>query len=278
MAQDVTLSSTDGSIELSGSLLGFDGEFYRIESDYGALTVSADGVRCAGPGCPDLQAFVAELRFAGPARISEVLLPQVIEAFAVSRGFGFGLSVTATGRTYTLSRDDGSVAGRFLVEAARSDEAFLTLLNGDADIALTLREPLELEQRAAEAAAREGGPSLGARGRVIGLDALVPITARSNPLGRIGAEELRAIYLGQITNWSELGGPNAEINLHLPEAGNGLAQYFLAEVLTGASGDSMPSALCATATCPCSPMLCRAIPLPWASPRYRRSAMPAICR
>jgi len=38
-AQDVVLTSRDGSIEISGTLLGFNGEFYRVETVYGELTV-----------------------------------------------------------------------------------------------------------------------------------------------------------------------------------------------------------------------------------------------
>ena len=225
LAQDVTLSSPDGGIELSGSLLGFDGEFYRIQSEYGPLTVSSDGVSCAGPGCPDLQAYVAELRFVGPVSISEVLLPQIIETFALTRNLGLVETVGGGARMFTLTRDDGRVAGRFFVESAPSDAAFLSLLNGDTDIALTLREPLALERRAAEAA-QSGGQPLDARGRVIGLDALVPIAARSNPVDQISLEELRALVAGEITNWAALGGPDAAVVLHLPEAESGLAQYF----------------------------------------------------
>jgi phosphate transport system substrate-binding protein len=60
-AQDVTLTSPDGSVEVSGTLLGFDGEFYRVDTVYGELTVDGSGVNCEGPACPDLQNYVAEL-------------------------------------------------------------------------------------------------------------------------------------------------------------------------------------------------------------------------
>lgn len=235
LAQDVTLTSNDGSIELSGSLMGFDGEFYRLDSDFGPLTVSADGVRCSGPGCPDLQAFVAELRFAGPASVTQTLLPQIIETFALNRDLVLIQNVASHDlNSIELARADGSLAARFTIETTSSDSAFLAILNEDADVALTLREPLELESLAAQAS-HEGGQTLSARGRVIGLDALVPVTARANPLDQIDPEMLRAIYLGEVTNWSELGGPDADIALHLPDAGHGLAQAFAALMLQEAS-------------------------------------------
>ena len=39
LAQDVTLTSRDGRTEITGTLLGFDGEFYRLETLYGELTI-----------------------------------------------------------------------------------------------------------------------------------------------------------------------------------------------------------------------------------------------
>ena len=53
------------AVELSGTLLGFDGEFYRVETDYGELTVD-NATSCAGPGCPNLADFVAEVRRQAP--------------------------------------------------------------------------------------------------------------------------------------------------------------------------------------------------------------------
>ena len=48
-AQDVTVKSPDGQVELSGTLLGFDGEFYRLDTVYGEMTIDGSGVRCEGP-------------------------------------------------------------------------------------------------------------------------------------------------------------------------------------------------------------------------------------
>jgi len=83
----VTLTSPDGSVEVSGTLLGFDGDFYRVDTVYGELTVDGSGVTCAGPGCPDLQNYVARLSISGSATIGDVLMPALIEGFALRQGF-----------------------------------------------------------------------------------------------------------------------------------------------------------------------------------------------
>ncbi|HLQ19724.1 MAG TPA: hypothetical protein VK146_12170, partial [Tabrizicola sp.] len=61
-AQDVTLVAREGGIVLTGTLQGYDGEFYRIDTSYGPLTVDGQGVICEGPACPDLIAPKATIR------------------------------------------------------------------------------------------------------------------------------------------------------------------------------------------------------------------------
>ena len=86
-ADDVLLTSRDGQIELSGTLLGFDGEFYRIETIYGELTIDSSGVICDGPACPNLQDFVAEFSISGSSTMGAVLVPALVEGFAQRNGY-----------------------------------------------------------------------------------------------------------------------------------------------------------------------------------------------
>lgn len=75
-AQDITLTSRDSKVALSGTLLGFDGEFYRLRTEYGELTVDGSGVLCDGPGCPKLQDFVADFRSLERLRWGLLLCPR----------------------------------------------------------------------------------------------------------------------------------------------------------------------------------------------------------
>ncbi len=47
----------------------------------------------------------------------------------------------------------------------------------------------------------------------VAWDALVPIVSLSNPIGNITLKQLHDVYLGRVTNWKELGGNDAPINL-----------------------------------------------------------------
>ena len=49
----------------------------------------------------------------------------------------------------------------------------------------------------------------------VAWDALAIIINKQNPVNNITTEQIKKMYLGQITNWSELGGPDAPIHLYV---------------------------------------------------------------
>ena len=232
LAQDVELRSFDGSITLEGNLLAYDGAYYQIETIYGPLTVSAEGVSCAGPGCPDLLGFVAEARIAGAATVATGLLPDLLEGFAARQGMTL-VTEEPDGRgqtVFSLMRADAEPAARFIVTPTTTDDGFLALLNGEVDIALTLREPTAPERRAARDQAPED-PPLTRRVRVLALDALVPVVAPDSPITALSMADLARLYAGEIDSWLELGGPDAPVALHMLAPGLGPAQDFANRVL-----------------------------------------------
>lgn len=222
-AQDVTLSSPDGSVEITGDLLGFDGEFYRVDTRFGELTVDGSGVLCDGPGCPNLSDFVAHVAFSGASTMAEVLLPALVEGFALRNGLqARRQTLDAAHFVYDLFQpDSGRQLARFRFRASNTDEGFADLLANEADIVMALREIRPRERRRARAA---GMGDMTEQGRVLALDALVPVVAAENPVHRISTSQLARVLSGQIDNWTKLGGPDAPITLHLPASGSGLAQ------------------------------------------------------
>lgn len=81
--------------------------------------------------------------------------------------------------------------------------------NHEMDIGGTCRHVIE----------KEGSPMTHPDERRVQLtpvawDALVVITHKDNPVDSISSDQLRKVYKGQITNWKELGGQNAPIELY----------------------------------------------------------------
>lgn len=231
-AQDVTLTSPDGAVELSGTLLGFDGEFYRLDTVYGELTVDGSGVLCEGPACPNLRNFVAEVSVSGSATMGQVLMPALIEGFAMRNKYTAAREDTgATGFVYTLrNASDGEAVARFYFSVSTTDEGFADLLANEADIVMAQRE-IRPDERLRARAAGFGDMTRANRSRVLALDAMVPIVSPSNPVDRLSPQELAEILAGQITNWQMLGGADAEITLHLPNASTGLGQSVEDDVM-----------------------------------------------
>lgn len=225
LAQDVTLTSPDGAVELSGTLLGFDGEFYRIETVYGELTVDGSGVLCEGPACPNLQDFVAEVSISGSSTMGAVLMPALIEGFALRNDYTVRREpLEPVGFTYVLvDEDTGKPVARFYIQASTTDEGFADLLANDADIVMALRE-IRPDERSRAREAGMGDMTDANRSRVLALDAMVPIVAPSNPVDQISPLALAEVFAGRITNWTVLGGADAPISLHLPGARTGLGQ------------------------------------------------------
>ena len=195
-AQDVTLTAREGGLRLDGVLQGFDGEFYRINTTYGALTVDAQGVICDGPGCPELTAPFASLRFVGAPDMGSTLVPPLMVAFARQRGMVY---VQEAGPVYEASLTD-PVSGKPLAFIS-----FSPMLPDDAAAALTAGE-------AEFAVAAALDPALG--NRAIAMDALIPIMAADNPTSVVSSRDVAALLSGEITNWIALGGPDMPIVLH----------------------------------------------------------------
>lgn len=65
----------------------------------------------------------------------------------------------------------------------------------------------------------------------VAWDALVVVTHKDNPVDDISLQELRDIYEGKITNWSQLGGPDADIALFARQGTQSGVGYALRNLL-----------------------------------------------
>jgi len=71
----------------------------------------------------------------------------------------------------------------------------------------------------------------------VAWDALAIIIHKQNPVNNITTEQIKAMYLGQIKNWSELGGPDAPIHLYVRQGkysgvGYTIRQYIFQDSAT----------------------------------------------
>lgn len=233
VAQDVTLTSRDGALEISGTLQGFDGEFYRIDSSYGLLTVDAQGVLCDGPACPDLTAPKATIRVVGASEMGLALMPPLVTAFAKAQGLTL---TTPDGVTVLTDPATAKVLAEFSFQPLGPADAREALKAGRAELMLAA---------ATEPAFNE---------RAIGLDALVPVVAPDNPLTVISTPDLARALAGEIANWAEVGGPDMPLVLHGLSAETDLQRALVArlgrEIPASVTHDSLSALAAAVAKDP----------------------------
>ena len=124
---------------------------------------------------------------------------------------------------------------RISVTGGGSGTGIASLINGGIDIADSSRKikPEELQKANDNGAAAIEIP--------IARDTLSVIVNPSNPIDKLTIEELSKIFLGNITNWKELGGADSVITLYGRQSTSGTYVYFMEEVVKGDYSPKMRS-------------------------------------
>lgn len=210
-AGPVRLSNADGSVTIEGRLLSRDGEFFRVETEFGPVTIDAGYMRCTGEGCPDPADMVARASVGGPSDMMHRLFPALLEVFADSRGFE-PTRVFVDDKTVSWELREPE-SGRLIAVfdlAVIADERVATEL---ASAAITLG----LAHREAEANIRQD---------VIALDALVPAVALDNPRAMVTLSQLQGLLRGEVATWERLWETTVPVSVHLPIAWDDAQKRF----------------------------------------------------
>lgn len=113
------------------------------------------------------------------------------------------------------------------VTGGGSGTGIAALMNGTVDLANASRAMKEEEIAAAQANGVDPVE------HVVAIDALAIIVHLDNPVERLTIPQVAGIYTGRITNWSQVGGHDADIVLLSRESNSGTHVYFLEEVVRG---------------------------------------------
>ncbi len=114
------------------------------------------------------------------------------------------------------------------VSATDSDTGFRKFLNREIDILMSFR--ILDDDEKAEAA--EHGLQLVEQ--MVGWGAVAIITQPGNPVGELTLDQVRKMFLGELTNWNQVGGPNEPIvPMTRDESISGTETFFRELVLKG---------------------------------------------
>ncbi|WP_440952010.1 phosphate ABC transporter substrate-binding protein [Methanococcoides sp. FTZ1] len=99
------------------------------------------------------------------------------------------------------------------------------LIDGEIDIAMTSREMKESEIENAHA------NGVNPVQQTIAWDGISVVVNPENPVSELTYEQLKAIYVGDISNWNEVGGEDREIVVLSRDSSSGTYEYFKDEVM-----------------------------------------------
>ncbi|WP_224824318.1 substrate-binding domain-containing protein [Cognatishimia sp. MH4019] len=217
VAQTVTLSAQDGSLALEGRVLGFDGRYFRLETVYGEVTVDGDAMICAGGGCPTPSAPMIRVRISGAASATSVLLPALVEGFALRNGYAFArVTEDATHFSYTLvDGSDGTSLIDIGFRVSSSGEGFADLIVDEADLVASLR-PIRPGEAQLEEEAGRGDLTQPGQAKVLALDAIVPVVSTESALTEITLPFLIAAF----------SDPQSKTPVHTLARGSGVVELF----------------------------------------------------
>jgi phosphate transport system substrate-binding protein len=114
---------------------------------------------------------------------------------------------------------------KIAVTGGGSGTGIAAIINKTVDIAQSSRDIKEKEIEQAKA----GGTEI--KEYIVAYDGITVIVNKENPVKNLTTDQLRSIYIGEITNWKELGGEDLPIVVTSRDSSSGTHLFFKEHIL-----------------------------------------------
>ncbi len=111
------------------------------------------------------------------------------------------------------------------ISGGGSGNGIKAIIDGTTDIANSSRF---IKQSEVEAAVKNGAYPVPF---AVAVDAIIPVVHPSNPVKNLTVEQLRDIYMGKISNWKEVGGPDKKIAAVTRDTSSGTFEVWEEKVM-----------------------------------------------
>lgn len=227
LAQEVELYLSDGSLSVRGELVDFVNQKYIIDTSVGRMTFDTNTILCKGEACPAIKPPLSEFNIVSMGIQASKIIPELLPAYAQS----LDAQINRTeGGIYVLTDTADEEIARLSLSEASASNNLSTLLQQQAAIAITSQPVLPTDASASNTDPQTSQAS--SAGSVIGLNALTILTNQDNPVNAISTSDIAKVFSGEITNWSELDGPDAQISLYGPQPDSETEKLFEALIFT----------------------------------------------
>ena len=180
-----------------------------------------------------------QVRLAGSSSIGKRLTTDAVGVWAKKIGMtSLRMFVGENPDDYEITgtRANSQQKMRVAVSGNGSGAGIEPLLRGQADLWMASTQVKEADLEAMRRRGITGVPTLAqfrAPGveNVVGLDALAVIVHPLNPVKRLSITQIKDMFQGRITNWSQVGGPNLPVKLYAMGPSAGYSDIFCAGVI-----------------------------------------------
>ncbi len=175
----------------------------------------------------------ADLRLHGSNTVGEELAPALIRRWLNDQGYLMieEQETAPLERLFTGRKPSGE---RLTIElhAHGSSTGFRGLASGSADISMSSRRirDSEVDQLASLGELDDARHEF-----VIGIDGLAVIVHPANPISALSIDQIRSVFSGRISNWSQLGGPDIAIRRYARDGQSGTFDSFDSMVMQDAT-------------------------------------------
>jgi len=170
-----------------------------------------------------------DLRMCGSNTIGGELAPALIDSFFTRRGAkSVERNPGPAPRQTLLSAGPLTVS----IEAAGTATGFAALAQGQCDVAMASR-PMSDAERPALARKGIGDLRAPATEHVVALDGIAVIVHPNNKVASLDLDQLKAIFTGQVRDWSGAGGSPGPIGIYALDDNSGTWDTFRQLVLEG---------------------------------------------
>jgi len=213
-------------VALTGEIVTLYDDRIDLRTSLGLMTMSRANVECEGAGCPPEPTLSQTVNVHAP----QAVIDTVLEPLAISYARGLdGRARSTADRALVIAKDEEKLI-TLSTKDTTSGAAVQALLDGETDLIVINRRMTDAETKAFVEAGL-GNPTGADFETVYGQDAVVFVVHENNPVRSLTLEQVSGIYSGQITNWSQFGGPDLAIRPMAPLAEDDLSQYVQRAVL-----------------------------------------------
>ena len=172
----VLLTSKSGELTIQGPVLDFDGRHISVSSEYGPVVLDMGNFSCVGAACPDAEIKTETLILTAPQSVLDVLMPALIENFALRRARQIDRAQQDDDTVFILAPlSDPNRTLSIDLRPMDPDFAIEALIAHETDAAVSFRPltPDETATMLARHPASLGSPS----SLVLAYDAIAPVIA-----------------------------------------------------------------------------------------------------